>query len=135
MELGLQVPDFALPGGTAALRVELAEAVRAADDAGFAYLAVSAKPFSSKHFTAERLLNSPQPPQRPPIMVGGGAKTVYHYLDLGPSGEKTGESLAEAQRLHRLGGQAVTGPLPGGLDRDRIEIFAQDIIPAVKELA
>jgi hypothetical protein len=29
----------------------------------------------------------------------------------------------------------VTGPLPGGLDRDRIEIFAQDIIPAVKELA
>jgi hypothetical protein len=71
MELGLQVPDFALPGGTAALRVELAEAVRAADDAGFAYLAVSAKPFSSKHFTAERLLNSPQ---RPPIMVGGAPR-------------------------------------------------------------
>lgn len=76
MELGLQVPDFTLPGGTAALRVELAEAVRAADDAGFAYLAVSAKPFSSKHFTAERLLNSPQPLQRPPIMVDGTGETV-----------------------------------------------------------
>ncbi|EFL04639.1 luciferase [Streptomyces sp. AA4] len=40
MELGLQVPDFTLPGGAAALGTELAEAARAADDAGFAYLAV-----------------------------------------------------------------------------------------------
>ncbi|MFE3780535.1 LLM class flavin-dependent oxidoreductase, partial [Amycolatopsis sp. NPDC059090] len=40
MELGLQVPDFTLPGGTAALGGKLADAARAADDAGFAYLAV-----------------------------------------------------------------------------------------------
>ncbi|MET9260751.1 LLM class F420-dependent oxidoreductase [Amycolatopsis sp. NPDC004079] len=289
MELGLQVPDFTVPGGTAALGEELAGAVRAGDDAGFAYLAVmdhffqipsvgpsdrpmleayttlgyfaahtqraklftyvtgaiyrhpgllakavttldvlsggramlgigagwneeearglgfpfpsrterfelleenlryvrqmwdeEDKPFSGKHFTAERLLNSPQPLPPPPIMVGGGGekktlrlvakygdfcnigngpdlghkldvlkrhcetegrdyaeitKTVYHYLDIGPSGEKTGEFLAEARRLYRLGIQAVIGPLPGGLDRKKIEIFAQDIIPAVKELA
>ncbi|MGV9294378.1 hypothetical protein [Amycolatopsis sp. NPDC003676] len=62
-------------------------------------------------------------------------KTVYHYLDIGASGEKTGEFLAEARRLHRLGVQAMIGPLPGGTDRRRMEIFAQDIIPAVKELA
>ncbi|MFE3177290.1 hypothetical protein ACFXPA_20490 [Amycolatopsis sp. NPDC059090] len=62
-------------------------------------------------------------------------KTVYHYLDIGASGEKTGEFLAEARRLHRLGVQAMIGPLPGGADRRRMEIFAQDIIPALKELA
>ncbi|MFD2466897.1 LLM class F420-dependent oxidoreductase [Amycolatopsis silviterrae] len=138
------------------------------------------KPFSSKHFTADRLLNSPQPLRRPPIMVGGGGekktlrfvakhgdfcnigngpdlehkldvlkrhceaggrdyaeitKTVYHYLDIGPAGEKTGEFLAETQRLHGLGVQAVLGPFPGGADQRRIEIFAKDIIPAIKELA
>ncbi|XHU11539.1 hypothetical protein RPX00_16705 [Amycolatopsis sp. WGS_07] len=62
-------------------------------------------------------------------------KTVYHYLDIGPAGEKTSGFLAEARRLHGLGVQAVIGPFPGGADQRRIEIFAKDIIPAVKELA
>ncbi|MDQ0377639.1 LLM class F420-dependent oxidoreductase [Amycolatopsis thermophila] len=40
MKLGLQIPDFTWPNGPTALGRELAEVARAADDAGFEYLAV-----------------------------------------------------------------------------------------------
>ncbi|WP_027941092.1 LLM class F420-dependent oxidoreductase [Amycolatopsis taiwanensis] len=40
MRLGLQIPDFTWPGGPARLGSDLAEAARAADQAGFEYLAV-----------------------------------------------------------------------------------------------
>ena len=40
MKLGLQIPDFTWPNGPTALGSELAGVARAADDAGFEYLAV-----------------------------------------------------------------------------------------------
>ncbi|MEV4596449.1 LLM class F420-dependent oxidoreductase [Amycolatopsis sp. NPDC049253] len=137
--------------------------------------------FSSKHFEAERLLNSPQPLTRPhpPIMIGGGGekktlrfvakygdacnifntpdvahkldvlkqhcenegrdydeitKTVYHTLDIGPNGEKTGELVAELERLHGLGFHAAIGSIPALPDVSVIEKFAKDVIPAIEKL-
>ncbi|WP_020662854.1 LLM class F420-dependent oxidoreductase [Amycolatopsis benzoatilytica] len=291
MELGLQIPDFTWAGGPARLGADLAAVARAADEAGFAYLAVmdhffqirsvgpsdhdmleayttlgylaahtervklftlvtgvlyrhpgllakaittldvlsggrailgigagwneeesrglgfpfpptkerfelleenlryvqqmweeGDEPFTSKHFAAERLLNVPQSLQRPhpPIMVGGGGekktlrfvaqygdmcnlfngpdlehkldvlkqhcenegrdyaeitKTVYQPLDIGPDGEKADELKAELERLRGLGVDAAIGFLPGVPDLRLIEKFANDIIPAAKELA
>lgn len=40
MQLGLQVPNYTWPGGPAALGADLASIARAADDAGFDYLAL-----------------------------------------------------------------------------------------------
>jgi F420-dependent oxidoreductase-like protein len=40
MQLGVQIPDFTFPGGPPRLGVDLAAVARAADDAGFAYIAV-----------------------------------------------------------------------------------------------
>ncbi|WP_033291138.1 LLM class F420-dependent oxidoreductase [Amycolatopsis jejuensis] len=291
MDLGLQIPDFTWAGGPATLGTDLAAVARAADDAGFAYLAVmdhffqirsvgpsdhdmleayttvgylaahtsraklltvitgalyrhpgllakaittldvlsggravlgigagwneeesrglgfpfpptkerfelleetlqyvlqmwgeADDPFTSKHFTAERLLNVPPALQRPrpQIMIGGGGekktlrfvakygdacnlfnspelehkldvlkqhcenegrdyaeitKTVYHRLDIGPNGEKTGELLTELERLHGLGADAVLGAMPGIPDLRLIERFAKDVIPAAGALA
>ncbi|HET6500192.1 MAG TPA: LLM class F420-dependent oxidoreductase [Amycolatopsis sp.] len=287
MKLGLQIPDFTWPGGPARLGSELAAAARAADDAGFEYLAVMdhffqipsvgpvendmleayttlgflaghtervklltlitgvhyrrpgllAKtittldvlsggravlgigagwneeesrglgfpfpptgerfellaetlrfmrkmwsdddgPFQSEHINAERSLNVPQALSKPhpPIMIGGGGekktlrlvakygqacnvfngpdlehklevlrghceaegrdydeitKTVYHFMDIGPNGEKAGELKAELRRLAGLGVHAAIGGMPGGPRLDTIAIFAKDIIPEV----
>ncbi|GAA3554101.1 LLM class F420-dependent oxidoreductase [Amycolatopsis ultiminotia] len=139
-------------------------------------------PFTSKHFQAERLLNVPQPLQRPrpPIMVGGGGekktlrfvakygdacnifnspelehkldvlkqhcenegrdyqeitKTVYHILDVGPSGEKTGELVKELERLHGLGVDAAIGAVPGVPDLRLIEKIGTEVIPAANALS
>ena len=40
MKIGLQIPDFSSPGGPARLGADLATVARAADDAGFEFLAV-----------------------------------------------------------------------------------------------
>ena len=40
MQLGVQIPDFTTPGGPARLGADLAAVARAADDAGFAFIAV-----------------------------------------------------------------------------------------------
>jgi F420-dependent oxidoreductase-like protein len=40
MQIGVQIPDFTFPGGPARLGADLAAIARAADDAGFDYLAV-----------------------------------------------------------------------------------------------
>ena len=40
MKVGLQIPDFSTPRGPEALGRELAHVARAADDAGFEYIAV-----------------------------------------------------------------------------------------------
>jgi F420-dependent oxidoreductase-like protein len=40
MQLGVQIPDFTFPGGPARLGADLAAIARAADDAGFEFLAV-----------------------------------------------------------------------------------------------
>ena len=40
MQIGVQIPDFTFPGGPARLGADLAAIARAADDAGFGYLAV-----------------------------------------------------------------------------------------------
>jgi F420-dependent oxidoreductase-like protein len=40
MQIGLQIPDFANPGGSAALAADLARVARSADELGFRYLAV-----------------------------------------------------------------------------------------------
>ncbi|MFI5605919.1 LLM class F420-dependent oxidoreductase [Amycolatopsis sp. NPDC051903] len=137
--------------------------------------------FSSKHFDAERLLNSPQALSRPhpPIMIGGGGekktlrfvakygdacnifntpdvehkldvlkqhcenegrdyneitKTAYHTLDIGEKGEKTGELLADLERLHTLGFDAAIGSVPGVPDVSLLEKFATDVIPAAEKL-
>ncbi|WP_326568023.1 LLM class F420-dependent oxidoreductase [Amycolatopsis rhabdoformis] len=136
--------------------------------------------FSSKHFEAERLLNSPQALTRPhpPIMIGGGGekktlrfvakygdacnifnapdvehklevlkqhcenegrdyneitKTVYHVLDIGEKGEKTGELVTELERLHGLGFDAAIGACPAVPDVSVIEKFGTDVIPAIEK--
>ncbi|MGW4588989.1 LLM class F420-dependent oxidoreductase [Amycolatopsis thermoflava] len=290
MKLGLQIPDFTWPNGPAALGRELAEVARAADDAGFDYLAVMdhffqirgvgptendmleayttlgylaahtrraklltvitgvlyrqpgvlAKavttldvlsggramlgigagwneeesrglgfpfpptaerfqmleetlqyvlrmwsdddgPFSSAHIEAERLLNVPQAlsTPHPPIMVGGSgekktlrfvakyadacnifdgpelehkldvlrahcesegrdydeiAKTVYHPLNIGPDGKKSGELKTELSRLAGLGIDGVIGSVPGIPDLRLIDVFAEDVIPFAEAL-
>ena len=40
MQLGVQIPDFTFPGGPARLGADLTAIARAADDAGFDFLAV-----------------------------------------------------------------------------------------------
>jgi hypothetical protein len=40
MKLGLQVPNYTWPGGSATIGADLAAIARAADDAGFEYLAL-----------------------------------------------------------------------------------------------
>ena len=40
MQVGVQIPDFTFPGGPARLGADLAAIARAADDAGFEFLAV-----------------------------------------------------------------------------------------------
>jgi len=290
MKLGLQIPDFTWPNGPAALRRDLADVAKAADDAGFEHLAVMdhffqiravgpvgndmleayttlgylaahteraklltvitgvlyrqpgvlAKavttldvlsggramlgigagwndeesrglgfpfpptaerfdmleetlryvlqmwsdddgPFSSDHIEAERLMNVPQAlsTPHPPIMVGGSGeqktlrlvakygdacnifngpelqhkldvlrrhcetegrdyaditKTVYHTLDIGPRGEKTGELKAELERLRGLGVDAAIGAIPGIPDTGLIDTFARDVIPFAERL-
>ena len=62
-------------------------------------------------------------------------KTVYHTLDIGADGEKTGELLAELERLHGLGFHAAIGSIPTLPDVSVIEKFAKDVIPAVEKLA
>jgi hypothetical protein len=40
VKIGLQIPDFSWPGGPARLGTDLATVGRAADDAGFEFIAV-----------------------------------------------------------------------------------------------
>jgi F420-dependent oxidoreductase-like protein len=135
------------------------------------------EPFTGQHVSAERLLNVPQPLQKPhpPIMVGGSGeqktlrfvakygqacnifntpdlphkldvlkqhcenegrdydeitKTVYHQFDLGKNFEKTGETIAELERLSGLGIDAALGVVAGIPDSKVIDRFASEVIPA-----
>ena len=60
MKIGLQVPDFSWPGGPATLGADLDAIARAADEAGFEFLAVM------DHFLQIGHLGPPEDP-----MLGG----------------------------------------------------------------
>jgi F420-dependent oxidoreductase-like protein len=136
-------------------------------------------PFAGNHIHADRLLNSPQALSKPhpPILVGGGGekktlrlvakyaqacnlfntpelehkldvlrehcanegrsydeitKTVYHVLDVGRDGEKTGALIDELGRLHALGIDAVIGSLPTVPRIDVLEKIGSDVIPVAE---
>jgi alkanesulfonate monooxygenase SsuD/methylene tetrahydromethanopterin reductase-like flavin-dependent oxidoreductase (luciferase family) len=61
-------------------------------------------------------------------------KTVYHILDIGEKGEKTGELLEELERLSGLGIQVALGMVPHVHDPAVLERFAADVIPAAEKL-
>jgi F420-dependent oxidoreductase-like protein len=56
-------------------------------------------------------------------------KTVYHVLDIGEHGEKTGELIDELGRLHRLGIDVVIGAVPSVPRLDTLEKIGTDVIP------
>ncbi|QKV76582.1 LLM class F420-dependent oxidoreductase [Amycolatopsis sp. Hca4] len=62
-------------------------------------------------------------------------KTVYHILDVGENGEKSGELLAELERLNGLGIQVALGMVPHVHRTAALEKFATDVIPAAEKLA
>ncbi|MBE8517679.1 LLM class F420-dependent oxidoreductase [Amycolatopsis sp. H6(2020)] len=62
-------------------------------------------------------------------------KTVYHILDVGENGEKSGELLAELERLNGLGIQVALGVVPNVHNPAILEKFATDVIPAADKLA
>jgi F420-dependent oxidoreductase-like protein len=59
-------------------------------------------------------------------------KTVYHAIDIGTDGEKTGELLAELRRLSGLGVDAAIGYVAGVPDTRVIERIGKDVIPAAE---
>lgn len=61
-------------------------------------------------------------------------KTVYHTLDIGPKGEKTGELNDELGRLAGLGVDVAIGSIPGLPDLDLIEKIGSDVIPVADKL-
>ncbi|WP_410606998.1 LLM class F420-dependent oxidoreductase [Amycolatopsis sp. lyj-109] len=60
-------------------------------------------------------------------------KTVYHILDVGENGEKSGELLAELERLNDLGIQVALGMVPHVHNPAILEKFATDVIPAAEK--
>jgi F420-dependent oxidoreductase-like protein len=59
-------------------------------------------------------------------------KTVYHGLDIGTNGEKTGELLDELRRLSGLGVDAAIGFVPGVPDVKVLEQIGKEVIPAAE---
>ena len=59
-------------------------------------------------------------------------KTVYHILDIGPNGEKTGELVDELRRLSGLGIDAAIGAVPGMPKIELLETFGKEVIPAAE---
>jgi alkanesulfonate monooxygenase SsuD/methylene tetrahydromethanopterin reductase-like flavin-dependent oxidoreductase (luciferase family) len=57
-------------------------------------------------------------------------KTVYHELDSGERGERTGQLLDELGRLHELGVAAAIGAVPNVAALSRLERLGADVIPA-----
>jgi len=62
-------------------------------------------------------------------------KTVYHILDVGENGEKSGELLAELERLNGLGIHTALGMVPHVHKPAILEKFATDVIPAAEKIA
>ncbi len=56
-------------------------------------------------------------------------KTVYHLIDTGENGEKTGELIDELGRLHSLGFSAAIGMVPQVPRLDVLERIGSDVIP------
>jgi F420-dependent oxidoreductase-like protein len=56
-------------------------------------------------------------------------KTVYHLIDTGEKGEKTGELIDELGRLHGLGFSAAIGMVPQVPRLDVLERIGSDVIP------
>lgn len=61
-------------------------------------------------------------------------KTVYHILDVGPKGEKTGELNDALGKLAELGVDVALGAIPGLPDLDLIEKIGADVIPVAEKL-
>jgi F420-dependent oxidoreductase-like protein len=61
-------------------------------------------------------------------------KTVYHILDIGETGEKTGELLKELERLNGLGIEVALGAVPHVHDQAILEKFGTDVIPAAANI-
>lgn len=61
-------------------------------------------------------------------------KTVYHILDIGEDGEKTGELLKELERLNGLGIEVALGMVPHVHNPAVLEKFGTDVIPAAARI-
>ncbi|MFC3449823.1 LLM class F420-dependent oxidoreductase [Amycolatopsis speibonae] len=61
-------------------------------------------------------------------------KTVYHTLDIGPKGEKTGELNDALGKLAELGVDVAIGSIPGLPDLDLVEKIGADVIPVAEKL-
>ncbi|OXM53926.1 LLM class F420-dependent oxidoreductase [Amycolatopsis alba] len=61
-------------------------------------------------------------------------KTVYHPLDIGPKGEKTGELNDALGKLAELGVDVAIGSIPGLPDLDLVERIGADVIPVAEKL-
>jgi F420-dependent oxidoreductase-like protein len=61
-------------------------------------------------------------------------KTVYHVLDIGENGEKTGELLAELERLDGLGIDIALGVVPHVHRPAVLERFGTEVIPMASKI-
>ncbi|MEU6641071.1 LLM class F420-dependent oxidoreductase [Saccharomonospora sp. NPDC046836] len=60
-------------------------------------------------------------------------KTALVILDIGERGEKAGALIDELRRVAGLGIDVAIGGVPGVQDPGKLEIFANEVIPAVAE--
>ena len=77
MQLGVQIPDFTFPGGPARLGADLAAVARAADDAGFSFIAVM------DHFFQIPLIGPPEQPMLEAYTTLGFLAGVTSRIQLG----------------------------------------------------
>ncbi|MBB4686538.1 LLM class F420-dependent oxidoreductase [Amycolatopsis jiangsuensis] len=101
--------------------------------------------FVAKYGDACNIFNSPELEHKLDVLkrhcdtegrdYGEITKTVYHILDIGPSGEKADDLKRELERLHGLGVDAAIGALPGVPDLRLIEKMGTDVIPAAEALS
>ncbi|ROT32472.1 LLM class F420-dependent oxidoreductase [Micromonospora sp. HM5-17] len=60
-------------------------------------------------------------------------KTVYHIMDIGENGERTGELIDELRRLHDLGFDVAIGNMPQLPRLDLLERIGTDVIPVIRQ--
>jgi len=58
-------------------------------------------------------------------------KTVYYRFDVGPDGERVGQTVADLQRLADLGFDLALGQVADVFQVTPLEIIGRDVIPAV----
>jgi alkanesulfonate monooxygenase SsuD/methylene tetrahydromethanopterin reductase-like flavin-dependent oxidoreductase (luciferase family) len=60
-------------------------------------------------------------------------KTAYYRFDVGTQGEKTGSTVAELERLGKLGIDMAIGQVADAHTLTPLEVIGRDIIPAVAD--